>query len=100
MKLHLKSLNYSTILTIFLVVILTISGELSKSFKTNLTSITGHHWVTKSIVSLIFFTIVYLIISKTVKDKGDLTRQVIGVITAAALGGIIILGFYLWHFVL
>ena len=99
MKLNIKSLNYSTILTICLIVMLTILGELSKSFKTFLTSVTGHHWVTKSVFSLIFFVIIYFLISRTNKDSAELTRQVIYTIIAVVLGAIIIFGFYVWHFI-
>ena len=99
MKLNIKSLNYSTILTICLIVVLTILGELSESFKTFLTSVTGHHWVTKSVFSLIFFVIIYFLISRTNKDSAELTRQVIYTIIAVVLGAIIIFGFYVWHFI-
>ena len=99
MKFNIKSLNYSTILTICLIVMLTILGELSKSFKTFLTSITGHHWVTKGVVSLIFFVIIYFLISKTVKDNVDSINETIYTATAVILGGLIIFGFYVWHFV-
>ena len=99
MKFNIKSLNYSTLLTICLIVMLTILGELSKSFKTFLTSITGHHWVTKGVVSLIFFVIIYFLISKTVKDNVDSINETIYTATAVILGGLIIFGFYVWHFV-
>ena len=99
MKLNIKSLNYSTILSICLIVVLTILGELSNSFKTFLEDITGHHWVTKGVFSLIFFVIVYFLTSKTVKDSVDLTYQIIYTIIAAILGGTIIFGFYIWHFI-
>ena len=99
MKLNIKSLNYSTVLTICLIVVLTILGELSKSFKTFLASITGHHWVAKSVFSLIFFVIIYFLLSKTVKDGTDSIHQTIYTIIAVILGGIIIFGFYVWHFI-
>ena len=99
MKLNIKSLNYSTILTICLIVVLTISGELSNSLKTFLASITGHHWVTKGVFSLIFYVIIYFLISKTVEDGADSTRQIIYAIITTVLGGVIIFGFYIWHFV-
>jgi|SRR3989344_7182518 len=99
MKLNIKSLNYSTILTICLIVVLTILGELSESFKTFLTSITGHHWVTKGVFSSIFFVIIYFLISRTNKDGAELTRQVIYTIIAAVLSAIIIFWFYVLHFV-
>lgn len=100
MKLDIKSLNYSTILTIFLIVVLTILGELSNSFKTFLTSITGHHWVTKGVFALIFFMAMYSISSRiSKKDETDVHSQTIYTGMVAMLGWLIILGFYVWHFV-
>ena len=98
MKLNIKSLKYSTILTIWLIVVLTILGELSNSFKTFLTASTGHHWVSKGMFSLIFFVVVYFMISKSVKDRADSPNWAINAIIATILAGIIIFGFYLWHF--
>ena len=99
MKLNIKSLNYSTILTLCLVVVLTLLSELSNSLKTFLTNITGHHWVTKSVLSLIFFVVIYFLISKTVKDWADSNHLIIDAIVVTLLGGAIIFGFYAWHFV-
>ena len=99
MKLNIKSLNYSTILTIWLIVVLTIWGELSNSFKTFLAVSTGHHWITKGMLSLIFFVVVYFMISKIVKDRADSTNWAINTSIATILAVIIIFGFYLWHFV-
>ena len=98
MRFNIKSLNYSTILIICLIVLLTILGELSDSFKTLLTSVTGHHWVTKSVLSLIFFVVIYFLISKTVKDWADSNHLIIDAIVVTLLGGAIIFGFYAWHF--
>jgi len=98
MKLNIKSLNYSTILTLCLVVVLTLLSELSNSLKTFLTNITGHHWVTKSAFSLIFFIVIYLLISKIINDE-DVTKQLKYTVIAVILGGLIIFVFYLWHFV-
>ena len=99
MKFNIKSLNYSTILTVSLIVILTLWSELSEQFKIFLASITGHHWVTKGIFSLIFFVIIYSLLSKTVKDRIDSIYETVYTVIAVILGGIIIFGFYVWHFV-
>lgn len=101
MKLNIRSLSYSTTLTIIFVVMLTLWSEISKSLKTFLASITGHHWVTKGVFSLVFFVIVYFVISRTRKDSVDSIHRIIyPVIIATVLGGIIIFGFYVWHFTL
>lgn len=97
MKLNIKSLNYATILTIFLIVVFTIWGELSKSFKTFLVNLTGHHWVTKGISSLVFFIIIYFLVLRFVKDRPDSISQVTYTVIVVILAGVIIFGFYLWH---
>ena len=53
------SLTISSILTFVLVAFLTIYSELNETFKQNLASFTGHHWISKSIITvlhLLFFT--------------------------------------------
>lgn len=102
MKLNLTSLTYATILTICLIVILTIWGEVSFSFKSFLTGTGGHHWTAKGLFSAIFFLTSYFLLSKTAKTgRGSLslTRQIIYTIIATVLGGIIIFGFYVFSFV-
>lgn len=97
MKLNLKALNYTTLSTILLIVALTIWSELVPSFKTNLASLTGHHWVTKSVVSLIFFIAVYFLLSKIIKDSKNPLPLIIKITITTILGGVIIFGFYIWH---
>ncbi len=99
MKINIKSLNYSTILTVVLIVVLTIWTELSQSFKTFLTGVAGHHWVTKSLFSLIFFVLSYFILANLLKKESkDLKKEVILVIVVTILGALAIFGFYVWHF--
>lgn len=99
MELNTKSLNYSTILAIGLVVVLTIFAELSGSFKELLTDISGHHWTTKSVFSGLFFVISYFLLSRTMEDEVDSSQEVIYTILAVFIGGMLIFGYYVWHFV-
>ena len=55
-----KAVNLSVIFAIISITIMTILAELSKSFKDFLTQLTGHHWISKSLISLIIFFIIYL----------------------------------------
>ncbi len=99
MKISIKSLNYSAILTVVLIVVLTIWSELSQPFKSILTDITGHHWVTKSSFSLIFFVLSYFILVNLLKEESrNLKKEVILVIIITILGALAIFGFYVWHF--
>ena len=98
MKLNVKALSRSVIATITLITILTIWGELSKQFKTVLASITGHHWVTKGVVSLVFFVAIYFIFSRLYKDSLNTKKEIYSVIWSTILGGLIIFLFYVGHF--
>ena len=98
MKIYTKSLTRSTIGTIWLIVIVTIWGELSTPFKTFLANITGHHWVTKGVFSLVFFVLLYLLSSTASKDAMDIMKETYYILVSVILGGLIIFLFYVWHF--
>lgn len=91
---------YSACASIIVVIIMTIGTELSVPFKAWLASFTGHHWVTKSWVSLIIFGLMFALISLTHKSVDqNQTKKSLAVLEASAvLGFIIILGFYVYEF--
>ena len=97
MKLNMKSLTSSTIYTIVIITLATIISELSKPFKEFLASITGHHWVSKSILSLIFFVLVYYLGSKFCGDKSDFSAGKKVFITTI-VSSLVIFLFYVWHY--
>ncbi|MBI3952807.1 MAG: hypothetical protein HY336_02525 [Candidatus Doudnabacteria bacterium] len=79
---------------------ITIAAEFSAPFKNWLASVSGHHWVTKSIFCLIVYIFIsYYIysISKNIspaKTRASVERLTAGVIIAAV--GLI--AFYAWHY--
>ena len=91
-----KALTRTATISIILIAAATIGSELSAAFKQLLTSIGGHHWIGKSILSVIFFVLLYLVFSKisdhrfTLKDTGLLIGAVI-------FSGLAILIFYIMH---
>jgi len=95
---NIKALSLSTILVIAITAILTIWSELSSTLKTFLASLTGHHWVTKGVFSIILFVILALILSKTTKESKDIwpMAKLVGWITL--LSTLAISLFYVWHF--
>lgn len=93
MKINLSALNYSVILTIFLIVTLTLASEMSESFKSFLTQISGHHWLTKSFLSLIFLPFAYFLFKKA-KAK-DILRQTYLLAGTTVLSALVIFLFYL-----
>ena len=91
-----KALTRAAALTIALIAVATIGSELSAIFKQLLSSIGGHHWIGKSVLSAVFFGLLYLVFSKvsdhrfTLRDTGLLIGTVI-------ISGLAILVFYVLH---
>jgi uncharacterized membrane protein len=93
---NITSLNRATIVTIISIVILTIWAELSVGFKNLLTSMTGHHWTTKSLLAIAIFFLVY-ILGKKSKDQ-DIQKTAINTLTVTILGSLVIFLFYVYEF--
>lgn len=91
-----KALVRAAALTIALIAVATIGSELSSSFKQLLTSIGGHHWIGKSVLSLVFFAVLFGVFSKLSDDKFSLkdTWLLIG---SVIVSGLAILIFYIQH---
>ncbi len=91
---------YGAAIAIFVVTAITIGTELSPTLKNWLTNISGHHWVTKSYMSLIVFIFFYYLFSLTKKTVSEHeTRKALLVLqTFAILGSITILGFFMYEF--
>lgn len=98
MKMNLKALSTSTWLTVILIAILTVSGELSSSFKSLMASITGHHWSSKGVIGTVFFILVYLILAKLQKDDFDALKESKIITTVTLISSLIIFLFFLQHF--
>lgn len=93
---NITSLNRATIVTIISIVILTILAELSKEFKDLLANMTGHHWITKSLLAIAIFFLVY-ILGKNSKEQ-DTQKMAIKTLTITILGGLAIFLFYVYEF--
>lgn len=98
MTINTTALSRSTIATIVLIDVLTIAGEIFKPFKTLLTNGTGHHWVTKSIASLLFFLLLYAVLTRVHEDTQDAERQTRAVLVTTLVNGLALLAFFVWHF--
>ena len=91
-----KALVRAAALTIALIAVATIGGELSGSFKQLLSSIGGHHWIGKSVLSVVFFGLLYLVFSKVSDDNLSLRDTGVLIVTVL-ISGLAILGFYVLH---
>jgi len=92
------SLTISTILTSILIVFLTIYSELNESFKNYIASFTTHHWISKSILTIIFFIVFYLIFSLLIKNTKVKPKHIYFVILFTILSYLAIIGFFVFEF--
>ena len=95
---NIKSLSISSILTIILITFLTIYAELNSLFKEFLKSLTGHHWVSKGAISLIFFILAYFILNKFTSKEKNVNYYINMVLIFVILGSLAIFGFYIYEF--
>lgn len=91
-----KALIRAAALSIALVAIATIGSELSAAFKQLLSSIGGHHWIGKSVLSLLAFGVLYFVFSKFSDAKFTLKDTWI-LIATVVFSGLAILVFYIQH---
>src|SRR3989338_5426451 len=90
----------SATVTIIAVVAMTIGAELSPAFKNWLAGFTGHHWVTKSWISILLFVLLFCVVRLMGKSVSELqTRKaLITLEIVTVLGFLAILGFYVYEF--
>lgn len=98
MKLNITSLSISATVVIWLIVVMTILSELSEPFKLAIAQLGGHHWVGKGVTAVVVFIIVYLVFYK-IKESNNVFKNTLWVAASTILGGLIIFGFYLQHFI-
>ena len=91
-----KAITRAATVTIALIAAATIGSELSAPFKQLLSTIGGHHWIGKSVLSVVFFGLLYLVFAKFSDDRFTLkdTGLLIGTVFVSALA---ILLFYVLH---
>ena len=88
-------------LSVVFVVLITITAELNAPLKGLLTNLTGHHWVSKSILSFALYLAVlflgYLFFRNV--DARKVHRGIVFVLWSAVIGTAAILFFYTGHHV-
>ena len=91
-----KAITRAAAVTIALIAAATIGSELSAAFKQLLSMIGGHHWIGKSVLSVVFFGLLYLVFAKVSDDRFALkdTGLLIGTVFVS---GLAILIFYVLH---
>lgn len=92
---RIRSMSLALILTVVFISAVTIAGELSEGVKNILKALTGHHWITKSLLSLILFFGTYIFVKKS-DDKIDILRESKRIFWVIILACAILFGFFLW----
>ena len=91
-----KALTRAAAITIAWIAIATIGSELSPAFKGLLSNIGGHHWIGKSVTSVVFFVVLYFLFSKAV-DKEYALRDTWVLLLTGLVAGLAIFAFYVLH---
>jgi hypothetical protein len=101
MKNTSKAATMSANITIAVIALMTIISEIAKPFKDLLTSVppVSHHWVTKGIISVILFAVLYFVFGKVFEEKksGEIEGAMSTVIVTI-VSGLAILIFYILHY--
>ncbi len=95
---NFKAAAISTIITEVFVVFLTLYSEMSEGFKKILTIMTGHHWASKSLLSVIMFFLLYFVFSKVKSNEKDVWKYTKWVFLVTIICMLIILGFFIFEF--
>ena len=91
-----KALIRAAALVIVLIAVATIGSELSPAFKYLLTMVGGHHWIGKSVLSIVFFAALYALFSIFSDDSLSLKDTWL-LVVSVIVSGLAILIFYVQH---
>lgn len=87
--------------SIVFTVAVTIWGEQSSVFKNWLQGITGHHWTTKSLFSVLVYAAsfgAFLLFSDNGGSK-IIRKNILILCIAAIVGTLVLVAFFVWHFI-
>ncbi|HEY4484430.1 MAG TPA: hypothetical protein VI978_01770 [Candidatus Paceibacterota bacterium] len=90
----------AAILAIASTTAVTIWGELSPTFKNLLAGFTGHHWVTKSLLSLLVYLggiALFYFLSKNI-NTNKISKGLTFLISSALICSLILFLFYFLHY--
>ena len=88
---------WAAIISVLFVVVITIWADLAPALKDWLKSVTGHHWVTKSL-GVVLVYLVALFLFYVFGKEGNTRRALNLLIFVTVLGFAALLGFYILHY--
>jgi hypothetical protein len=99
MKNKITAAAWSASITMVVTVAVIIAAEYVASFKGFLASLTGHHWVTKSVLEVILFVVLFLVLGMVMKkDKKEPMKGIIPTVVVGIASIVVLAGFYVFHF--
>ena len=84
--------------TIFFVTVLTIVGELMPPLKSAIANLTGHHWVTKGVLSIVVMVVVYILLRARKMPVRESDISYIGVVLSVLVCSIALALFFAIHY--
>ena len=95
---NIKAFSISTIVSTVIITVSSLIEELSVPFKNSLTAMTGHSWITQSLIGLISFVILSIIFCCIFKtDNKNLSKYLWGVSSTALACSIVLFLFFLFR---
>ena len=94
-----SSLSLATVISIVTIVIMTVIAELNAGFKGFLADLTGHHWVSKGLLAMGLFLVLWLI--SALGLRGDSQKIKMWALTTViiSLFGVLAIYIFFWsHF--
>ena len=94
----ITSVTVGSIVAVISIVLMTVVAEINPAFKKWLAGNFTHHWIGKSVMSIVVFsvtTIIFTIVHKPFTNKLVLLLWVLVII--ASLGVMLLLVFFYWH---
>lgn len=91
---------YAAVASIIAVIAITVAAEFSVPFKTWVAGFTGHHWITKSWLSVIVFIVFFILfrVAKRSANEIQTRRALFALELTAIIGFIFLLGFFVFEF--
>lgn len=78
---------------------ITVAAEYLAPFKEALGKITGHHWVTKSVLAVLIFAVGYALLSALTKPGTSSPARATNQVTLVALlNSAVLFGFFILHY--
>lgn len=90
----------ASLYSVWFVVVITMAAEFSPGLKNWLKSLTGHHWVSKSWLTIAVFILMFCVYYFMSGDASEnkIQKRLMRLNVSIILGVLLILGFYLWHY--